>query len=216
MYVPRQFREERREVLAAAMRRIQFAALVTAEGGRYFATHVPTVLKETADGGLILEAHVARANDHWTAARAPVPSLALFQGPQTYVSPAWYPSKREHGKVVPTWNYIAIQAEGPLEAVEDTDWLLAHINDLTRANEEKRSEPWEVNDAPEDFIQNLTRAIVGLRLRVNRVEGSWKMAQHRSEGDRHGVIAGLSADGEAAGLAVAAVMTEIEASRRGG
>ncbi len=211
MYVPRQFREERPDVLAHAMRGIQFAALVTPGPEGLQVSHVPMVLKETRDGVWTLETHVARSNPHWTLAASRAASVAVFQGPQSYVSPSWYATKREHGKVVPTWNYIAVHAHGQLEAVEDPAWLLAHLDDLTRANEAGREHPWEVSDAPADFVQGLTRAIGGLRLPVARVEGACKMSQHRSEGDRVGAIGGLEEDPH--GGAVAEVMRKLEAAR---
>ncbi|MGI4939825.1 MAG: FMN-binding negative transcriptional regulator, partial [Janthinobacterium lividum] len=211
MYVPRQFREERPDVLAHAMRGIQFAVLVTPGPEGLQVSHVPMVLKEAGDGSWTLETHVARPNPHWTLAAAGAASVAVFQGPQAYVSPSWYATKREHGKVVPTWNYIAVHAHGQLEAVEDPAWLLAHLDELTRANEAGREHPWEVSDAPADFVQGLTRAIIGLRLPVARVEGAWKMIQHRAEGDRLGTIGGLEADPH--GRAVAEVMRGLEVAR---
>lgn len=213
MYVPRQFREERPEILARAVRDIGFAALVTPGPDGLHVSHLPMVLKEGAGGAWTLEGHVARPNPHWTLADE-AESVAVFQGPQAYVSPSWYATKREHGKVVPTWNYIAVHVHGALEAVDDHGWLLAHLHDLTRTNEAARDHPWEVADAPEDFVHGLARAVVGLRLRVARVEGAWKLIQHRSEGDRLGTIAGLEA--EPGGRAVAAAMRELEADRFAG
>lgn len=215
MYVRKQFREERPEVLARAIREIQLAALVTPGGpeGGLQISHVPMVLKESADGARTLEFHVARPNPHWRLAGTGAPSAAIFQGPQAYISPSWYATKREHGKVVPTWNYIAVHAHGVLELVEDEAWLLAHIGELTAANEAGRDHPWAVSDAPADYVQGMTRAIVGLRLGVARFEATWKMAQHRSEDDRLGAIAGL--DAEPRGRAVAAVMRALETARAG-
>lgn len=212
MYVPRQFREEDPAVLAAAVRGIGLATLVTAPpGGALHATHLPMVLKET-DGALVLEGHVARPNPHWRDAEAG-PSLAVFQGPQAYVSPSWYPAKREHGKVVPTWNYIAVHARGAIEVVHDGGWLRAHLDDLTRLKEAGREAPWEVADAPADFIDELARAIVGFRMRVDSLEGAWKLIQHRAEGDRLGTIAGLGASDAPNDRAVAEAMRALEAAR---
>ena len=211
MYVSKQFREERAEVLARAVRSIQLASLVTAGPNGLQVSHVPMVLKEAEDGAWTLESHVARPNPHWRLAAAETVSVAVFQGPQAYVSPSWYATKREHGKVVPTWNYIAVHAHGRLEAVEGQAWLLAHLNDLTSVNEAMREHPWKVSDAPAGFVHGLTQAIVGLRLSVSRVEGAWKMIQHRSEGDRLGTIGGLEA--EPHGQAVAEVMRGLEAAR---
>jgi transcriptional regulator len=213
MYSPTQFREQRPEVLGNAIREIQLATLITGTPDGYHASHVPMVLKEESSG-LVLEAHVARQNDHWTILQdRALPSLAVFQGPHAYVSPGWYETKRQHGKVVPTWNYIAVHAHGPLEIVEGGARLLTHLNDLTTANESGREQPWAISDAPPDFIRNLARAIVGLRLRVDRIEGSWKMTQHRSEGDRHGAMAGLSASSRPGDRAVAEIMRQLEATR---
>lgn len=206
MYIPRQFREERLDILAAAMREIGLAALVTG-GSDLQISHVPMVLKE--GDPWVLETHVARPNPHWQ--RAAGPTVAIFQGPQSYISPSWYATKREHGRVVPTWNYIAVHAHGTLEVVDDKAWLLAHLDDLTRENEAGRAAPWHVADAPAEFIRGLTRAIVGLRMRVDRTEGAWKLIQHRSEGDRLGTIAGLET--EAGGGGVADAMRTLETAR---
>ena len=195
MYVPRQFREERRDVLARAVRSIRLATLVTPGAEGLYLSHVPMVLKETEDGAWLLESHVARPNRHWSvAATATGASVAVFNGPQAYVSPSWYASKREHGRVVPTWNYIAVQAHGVLEAVRDERWLHAHLHELTRASEAEREHPWDVSDAPAEYIDGLAHGIVGLRLSVTRIEAAWKMAQHRSEADRLGTIDGLASD----------------------
>lgn len=153
-------------------------------------------------------AHVARPNPHWE--RAGGPTVAIFQGPQSYISPSWYPTKRGHGRVVPTWNDIAVHAHGTLEVVDDEAWPLAHLDDLTRENEDMRAAPWQVADAPAEFIRGFTRAIVGLRLRVTRAEGAWKLIQHRSEADRLGTIEGLEAEG---GQDIARAMPSQEAAR---
>lgn len=211
MYVPRQFQEQRPDILAGAIRSIQFATLVTPGADGLQVSHVPMVLKQAEDGAWTLESHVARPNSHWALAGTEAASVAVFQGPQAYVSPSWYATKREHGKVVPTWNYIAVHAHGRLEAVEDQAWLLAHLDDLTDANEAGRAHPWEVSDAPADFVHGLTRAIVGLRMPVSRTEGAWKMIQHRGEGDRLGTIDGLEAEPQ--GRAVAEIMRALEAAR---
>ncbi len=216
MYAPKQFKEDRPEVLAATIRDIQLATLVTATADGYHASHVPMVLKQD-EGGTVLETHVARPNPHWDAFRSgPVPSLAIFQGPQAYVSPSWYETKRQHGRVVPTWNYIAVHAHGPVSVVEDQAWLLSHLAELTDANEGGRDQPWAVSDAPAEFVVTLTRAIVGLRLQVARLEGAWKLIQHRPEGDRLGAAAGLSASPRAGDRAVGRIMQELEAARRSG
>lgn len=196
MYRPPHFVQDDIGVLASAIRDIQFAALVTPTPDGIQATHVPMVVhpgKTAAE--TVLETHVARPNPHWRAA-TDAPSLAIFQGPQAYVSPSWYPSKAEHGKVVPTWTYVTVHAHGRLEAIHDEAWLARHLDELTRQNEAGRDEPWEVTDAPPEFIGALSRGIVGLRLTLTRLEGAWKLNQHKTVADREGTARGLAQSGE--------------------
>ena len=207
MYAPHQFREERRAVLVAAMRDIQLAAVVTPDADGLCATHAPVVVREEGET-LLLEFHVARQNPHWKLAGAK--SLMIFQGPQAYIHPGWYESKAEHGRVVPTWTYVMVHAHGPIEAMETEAELLAHLTQLTGQNEAKRDKPWAVSDAPEKYIQGMTRAIVGLRMTVERLEGSWKLNQHKSEGDRLGVQSGLSVEADQDSRSISALMRELE------
>ena len=213
MYAPHQFREERRDILIAAMRDIQLAAVVTSGPDGLVATHVPVVVREQADD-LVLEFHVARQNPHWQLAGAN--SLMIFQGPQAYIHPGWYESKAEHGRVVPTWTYVMVHAHGLLEAMQTEDELLAHLNQLTDQNEARREKPWAVQDAPEKYIHGMTRAIVGLRMTVQKLEGSWKLNQHKNEADRTGVISGLSVESDPQANSISALMRGLEnaASKR--
>jgi transcriptional regulator len=210
MYAPHQFREERRDVLVAAMRDIQLAGIVTPDTDGLCATHAPVVVREE-DDALVLEFHVARPNPHWKLAGKK--TLMIFQGPQAYIHPGWYESKAEHGRVVPTWTYVMVDAHGMLEAMETEAELLSHLTQLTNQNESTRERPWAVSDAPEKYIQGMTRAIVGLRMTVERLDGSWKLNQHKSEGDRLGVQSGLSAEADADANLVAALMRELESAR---
>ncbi|PRD41020.1 transcriptional regulator [Phyllobacterium phragmitis] len=210
MYAPRQFREERRDVLIGAIRDVQLAAVVTPGDDGLCATHAPVVVREDGDH-LILETHVARPNPHWKLAGAR--SLMIFQGPQAYIHPGWYESKAEHGKVVPTWAYVAVHAHGPLTAFDAEDELLVHLAQLTSQNEAAREQPWDVSDAPQEFIKKLTRAIVGLRMTVERLEGSWKLNQHKPDGDRQGVTAGLSSEENSDSKSISALMRELESAR---
>ncbi|MGN6551549.1 MAG: FMN-binding negative transcriptional regulator [Pararhizobium sp.] len=213
MYVPKQFREVRRDVLIAAMRDIQLCTLVTAaHAGGIEATHVPAVLSD--DGALTLECHVARGNPHWRAADGTSETLAIFQGPHAYVSPNWYASKREHGKVVPTWNYVVVHARGRLQAFDDPDAVLAHVTRLTAQNEAGRSAPWAVSDAPADYLDTMRKAIVGMRMTIDRLEGSWKLIQHKPEADRLGTIAGLAGEVADNSRAIAKLMQTAEEARR--
>lgn len=201
MYSPPVFREDRIEVMQSLIGAHPFATLITLEDGGPNANHLPFVL-ETGDDSPhgVLRGHVAKPNPVWSAFDANVDALVIFQGPHHYVTPSWYPSKAKHGKVVPTWNYAIVQARGPLRAVEDRDWLLAHLNRLTDHLEKSRNNPWAVDDAPADFVDKMIGGIVGLEIPIARLEGKWKMSQNRNPADRQGVIEGLTAEGgDAAG-----------------
>lgn len=193
MYTPDHFRMDERGAQQALMRAHPFATLITAIDGRLDVTHLPTVLKAEDGAFGTIECHLARANPHWRTLRAPAPSLVIFNGPEAYVTPGWYPSKTEHGKVVPTWNYAVVHAHGIAEAIDDRDWLVRHVGELTDQHEAGSPAPWATSDAPADFIAVMARGIVGVRFRIERIEGKWKMSQNRPEPDRHGVAGGLLA-----------------------
>lgn len=209
MYAPKQFREERRDVLIAAIRSIQFGTLAVSAGTEIEAVHLPMIVRDGA-GGVIIEGHVAIGNPLWKAATGGAHALAIFQGPQAYVHPGWYETKRTTGKAVPTWNYVAVHARGRLSVERDPAWLREHVTELTRVNEAGRTEPWAVSDAPDGYIDAMLRAIVGIRLEVDAMEGVWKMIQHHPEANRLGVIAGLSRDRGSGAREVAAIMSERE------
>ncbi|MEO8811398.1 MAG: FMN-binding negative transcriptional regulator [Caulobacteraceae bacterium] len=205
MYAQAEFRERRSEILADAIGRIRLAAIVTASPGEYLVTHAPMIVTRAA-GPMTLDAHVARVNPHWRALGDGAAAVAVFQGPHAYISPAWYPSKQEDGRVVPTWNYIVVHAHGRLEAVHDKAWLRTQLERLTDASEAGRSEPWAVTDAPSPYVERMIEGIVGLRLWVDRLEGAWKLSQNRAPADGQGAIAGLATEGGDQGRAVADLM----------
>jgi transcriptional regulator len=198
MYRPSHFREDRPEVLHALIRAHPFAQLVTAGEQGLMANPLPLLIDPDASPHGTLRGHLARANDQVAALSAGGQALVIFQGPQAYVSPSWYPSKAEHGKVVPTWNYVAVHAWGTARVIDDADWLRRLVEDLTVSREQHRATPWAVGDAPEDFIDTMVKAIVGIEIPVDRIEGKWKVSQNRSEPDRRGVAEGLRADGDSA------------------
>jgi len=193
MYAIDAHRVRDRGALVAAMRDLQFAALFTGAGG-LACTQIPVVVEERNDGGLRLLGHVARANPHWRAVGDGIPALALFQGPHAYVSPGWYATKAETGKVVPTWAYVAVEAKGTLRRLEDPADLRAMLDRLTRRNEAGRPAPWAVSDAPADYLERMMRAIVGLVLEVETLDGVWKLNQAKSTADRAGTAAGLAGE----------------------
>lgn len=168
------------------------AALVTMTASGLFASHVPMVFEEDGSELGVLRCHISRANMQWRDLAPSVDALAIFSGPAHYISPAWYPGKEEDGREVPTWNYAVVHAYGPLQAIEDGPWLLRHLERLTNIHEAGSPVPWRVSDAPEDFIAALLKGIVGLELRIRRLEGKWKVSQNRTMEERAGVIAGLT------------------------
>jgi transcriptional regulator len=175
-----------------------FANLVTMGAEGLDATPLPLMM-DTSDGprGSLI-GHVARANPQWRTTDTRQDALAIFSGPDSYITPSYYETKRLTGKVVPTWNYVTIHARGRISFFEDPEALLALVRRLTERHEAGRADPWAVSDAPADFTQSQLRAIVGVRLEITALTGKWKMSQNRSPADRAGVISGLRADGEAA------------------
>jgi transcriptional regulator len=203
MYVPPAFREDRPEVLHATIRQSGLAILVSAGPEGPIASHVPMMLDAAEGPHGVLLGHLARANPQWRISAAAAPALAIFPGPDAYISPSWYATKRETGKVVPTWNYVAIHASGPITFFDDPDALHALVTRLTALHEAGRPQPWAVSDAPADFIASQLKGIVGFRLAIARLEGKWKMSQNRPMPDRVGVIEGLEREGTAEAAAVA-------------
>jgi len=191
MYTRDTSRESRPGILMAAMRQIKFSAMVSTTGDGLHASHLPVIVEETNDGSVVLNEHLSRSNPHWRAITEPAETVAIFQGPHSYISPSWYETKAETGKVVPTWGYIAVHAHGSLEVIDDADWVRGHVNALTNLHEANRPGPWAVSDAPDDYITVMLRGIVGVRLTVERMDGNWKLNQHRSEDDQRRTIAGL-------------------------
>jgi transcriptional regulator len=184
------------------MRDRPFASLVSAGAKGLFASHLPTVLKEEGPYGVI-ECHLARANPHWSDLAEGNEALMILHGPEAYITPNWYPSKAQHGKVVPTWNFGAVHAYGRPEVMQDRDWLLRHVTELTAQQERGEARPWLPSDAPAAFIDVMLRGIVGFRFAIARLEGKWKMSQNREMQDRAGVAKGLRTRAASDDLAIA-------------
>ncbi|TDH61180.1 FMN-binding negative transcriptional regulator [Dankookia rubra] len=206
MYVPPAFREDDLVALRGMMREARLANLVTATAEGLIATPLPLFLAPEEGPYGTLYGHLARANPQWKLPPAG-DAMALFMGPDAYVSPAWYPSKQEHQKVVPTWNYVAVHAYGPIEFFEDPDRLSEVVTRLTDLHERPRAKPWAVTDAPDTFIRAQLKGIVGLRLPITRIEGKRKMSQNRNAADQAGVAAGLAASDRASDRAAAALIS---------
>ncbi|MBC8119196.1 MAG: FMN-binding negative transcriptional regulator [Burkholderiaceae bacterium] len=211
MYVPTHFAETRVEVLHDLIRTHPFGALVVLASHGLDANHIPFEIDPHPAPFGTLRGHVARANPVWRDFSLHTDALALFEGPHAYISPGWYPTKHEHGKVVPTWNYAVVHARGPLRVIEDRDWLRQFVEQLTNRYEGSRSDPWKVSDAPPPFIDTLIESIVGIEIPIAQLTGKWKVSQNRPEKDRVGVAHGLM---QLAGEANQAMATMVQ--KKGG
>ena len=212
MYTPPTFREERLDVLHGLIRAHPLGALVRHGADGLCADHLPfEIAPPTPEAPFgILRAHVARANPVWRADGAR--TLVIFQGPQAYITPAWYEEKQRSGKEVPTYNYAVVHAHGPLRAIDDAAWLLALVERLTARHEADQAAPWRVSDAPADYIGKMLKAIVGIEIPLARLEGKWKLGQNRSMQDQASMAHGLALDhqpgaAQALGALIAANVT---------
>lgn len=206
MYTPAHFAETRLDVMQALVRAYPLATLVTCGGDGLRADPVPMLwLPDPAPHGRLI-GHVARANPVATDIDLNIEALAIFNGPQAYVAPSWYPTKAEHGRAVPTWNYATVHARGAVRLIEDPAWLRAQIEALTQQQEATRDHPWHVDEAPAEYIQRLLAAIVGIELTITRIEGKWKMSQNQPAQNRAGVVDGLRAETTDGTDAVAALV----------
>jgi transcriptional regulator len=192
MYEPLLHRQEDLAAQHALIRAHPLGLLISHGPSGLLANSIPFTLVEDGSRFGLLRCHVARANPQWRDLQAASEALVVFQGPSSYITPSWYATKRETGKVVPTWNYLMVQARGAPRVVETAEWLRAQIEQLTNEREVRREKPWAVGDAPEDFIAQQMRAIVGVEIPVADLRGKWKASQNRNDADRAGVIEGLS------------------------
>ena len=210
MYMPPAFRNQDLGALHDVIRSYPLGTLVTS-APELTANHVPFCIDADAGshGFGLLRAHLARRNEQASLPAMTVDCLVLFLGVDHYVTPSWYETKRATGKVVPTWNYIAVHARGTLRIIDDALWIRRQIEALTQSHERGRSAPWAVSDAPEDFVAGQVRGIVGVEIDIVDLQGKWKLSQNRNLADRQGVAAGLTQDGDPAGTAMSA-MIDIE------
>lgn len=191
MYLPAHHEETDRATLHALIRAEPLGTWVLHDGAGLVANHIPFLLDAERGPHGTLVAHVARANPAWRSFAAGAEALVIFQGAQCYISPSWYPSKHQHGKAVPTWNYAVVHAHGRPRAIEHRDWLHAHVSRLADLHESTQAVPWKVSDAPADYIDKMLAAIVGIEIELTRLVGKWKVSQNRPDADKRGVVAGL-------------------------
>ena len=208
MYLPRHFEETRVEVLHGLMRTHPLGALVVPAGGGLEANHIPFEVEPEPLPFGTLRGHIARANPLWRNVAGDAQALVIFQGPDGYISPSWYATKGESGKVVPTWNYAVVHAHGTPRFIDDREWLRAFVEKLTNRHEAARRDPWKVTDAPADFIDRQLEAIIGIEIPIARLTGKWKVSQNRPARDRAGVVEGLSLAGGEAAAAMAELVRQ--------
>ncbi len=213
MYQPEHFKLEDRTGLHEVMRAHPLAQLVSAGPGGLMANPVPFILHADQGENGVLHAHLARPNPQWREIEAGAETLVIFQGREGYVTPSWYASKREHGKVVPTWNYVVVQARGAARTIHDGQWLVEHVSQLSDRHEAPREAPWAVTDAPSQFITALARGIVGIEIVINDLSGKFKMSQNRPAADRDGVVEGLRRDGASAAGEMADMVRKLAGGR---
>ena len=208
MYVPRAFAVNDVPILHQQMLATPLPVLVTHGSEGLIASHVPLLLNPDEGACGTLYGHLARANPHWKALAEGAEALVIFAGEQAYISPSFYPGKAEHGKAVPTWNYLAVHAYGTAEVFDDAERLLALVSRLSSKHEADRSEPWSVSDAPADYIDSMLKAIVGFRLPITRLDGKRKLSQNRDAADQAGVRKGLLANSNPQDHALAHLMAK--------
>ncbi|MBI5938003.1 MAG: FMN-binding negative transcriptional regulator [Betaproteobacteria bacterium] len=206
MYIPKQLEESRVDVMHELIRAQPLATLVTLSSGGLNANHIPLHLSESPAPFGTLQGHVARANPMLSDLTNNIESLAVFHGPNAYITPSWYATKKETGKVVPTWNYVVVHAYGFLRIVDNAAWLRAQLEDLTTHNEASFSEPWAVSDAPHEHIEKIMAAIVGIEMVITKLSGKWKVSQNQPAQNQASVVAGLKASGLPDSLAMAALV----------
>ena len=208
MYTPSAFRQHDLATLHREIQTCRLATLISHGESGLQASHLPVLLRPEQGAHGTLYGHLARANPHARLLADGGEALVVFSSAEAYVSPSWYPAKAEHGKVVPTWNYIAVHAYGRAEVFDDAERLLNLLGELTDRHEQSRPQPWTIADAPQDYIAGMLRAIVGFALPIERLEGKWKLGQNRSEADQHGVRDGLAASLDSRDRALAQRMAD--------
>jgi transcriptional regulator len=215
MYTPKDFQESRPDLVHGLMAQYPLATLVAATSSGIQATHVPVVFAPADGTAGKLMGHIARANSLWRDLKAGAEVLAIFQGASHYISPNWYPAKREHGKVVPTWNYTVVHARGRIAWIQESGWLREFLETLTERHERQYESPWRVTDAPADYIEQMLAAIVGFEIAIETLTGKWKLSQNRSKADRDGVISSLSRSDDVAAREMAALVAHPDKWGRG-
>lgn len=212
MYLPAHFNETRSDVMRALMRAHPLSTLVTQCDSGLVANHVPVQTLDAPGALGCIRGHIARANPLWREYRNETQALAIFQGPQAYISPSFYPSKAASGEVVPTWNYAVVHASGTLKFIQDTNWLREFVAGLTATYETPRAAPWDIDDAPPAYIDKMLTLIVGFEFSITALQGKWKISQNRTQPDREGVRRNLESAADADSQEIAAMLASLQAA----
>lgn len=207
MHIPKNFEQNDPEQLKTVIRDYSFATLITHSDAGLEANHIPMVLIESGDQDL-LQGHLALANPLWKSIKDGSNVLVVFHGPNSYISPNYYPTKQETGKVVPTWNYVSVHVKGVMNCIHDDDWKMDLITRLTDQHEAAQEKPWSVSDAPEDYTRRMLPAIVGIEIEITSIVGKWKVSQNQPEKNKQGVITGLSESTNSGDIKMAAIIKE--------
>ncbi len=209
MFKPPLFMEDRVGVMHDLIDAYSFGILIAHEDSELSVNHLPFVLhRELGDKGM-LRAHMAKGNPLWKAFDEGSNVVVIFQGPHHYISPGWYASKAEHGKVVPTWNYATVHAKGALKLIDDPDWLIEQIGSLSDIHEAGRDDPWKITDAPDKYIRGQMKGIIGVEIEFAELTGKWKMSQNKNDADKAGILNGLTNDGDENAIEMVDVMKSV-------
>jgi transcriptional regulator len=207
MHIPSKFKQHEENQLIEIMREYPFATLVTLSESGIEATHLPVILNKV-DGKNIVQAHISKANKIWESVKEGSEILLIFNGPNCYISPNYYPTKQESGKAVPTWNYVVVHVKGTISFIHDEKWIYHMIDSLTQEHESKQDFPWSISDAPDTYINRMLPAIVGIEISIDSIEGQWKLSQNQPEVNQFGVIQGLLQKGETPELKVSELVKD--------
>jgi len=207
MHIQQHFEEHNKSVLHELIRVHPLATFVTSRNDEIVINHMPFVLSEHEGEYGLLTGHMPLANPAWKLFNGRTKAVAVFQGAARYISPNWYPSKLEHGKAVPTWNYAVVHAHGCPRLFDDPDRLMSHLNQLTDEQEAGRPSPWKVSDAPPEYTSRMIKRIVGIEIPIASLVGKWKVSQNRSVADRKAVVDGLTSQGDDASMAMAELVS---------
>lgn len=214
MYVPKHFEEPRIDVLHDLILTHPLSTLVTMSSTGINANHIPLHLIQDAGQYGTLRGHVARANPVWSDLVNDVEALVIFQGPNSYITPSWYPTKHEHGKVVPTWNYVTVHAYGTLRVIDDPTWVKNQLESLTAQQEASFDNPWAISDAPVEFTDKMISAIVGIEILITKLIGKWKVSQNQPTLNQAGVVQGLESLGRSEATELASVVEKAQKNAR--